>query len=561
MLGPVRCLCPRTVCPRTVDFTLTRFGDLQMTDRPTDLSSLPSYRTPRRSLFSARKFALMASVVAGLGVAVYGFSPSPGPVDVFSSPAHAQVNNEVRKVEKPVGFADIVERVKPSVISVKVNINEKLAKDDSANNNDDSPFQPGSPMERFFRRFGGPDGMPPGLRGGPRGRGAVTGQGSGFFISPDGYAVTNNHVVDSADKVEVTTDDGKTYIAKVIGTDARTDVALIKVEGGSNFPFAKLSDGKPRIGDWVLAVGNPFGLGGTVTAGIVSASGRDIGNGPYDDFIQIDAPVNKGNSGGPAFNTEGEVMGVNTAIYSPSGGSVGIAFSIPASTVKNVIAQLKDKGSVSRGWIGVQIQPVTSDIADSLGLKKAEGALVAEPQANGPAAKAGIESGDVITAVNGEQVKDARELARTIGALAPGNAVKLNVLHKGQDKVVNLTLGQLPNTLEAKADNDNDNGDKGGATRGTDVPKLGLSLAPANSVAGAGKDGVVVTEVDPKSAAAERGFKEGDVILEVAGKSVTNAGDVREAINAARTDNKNSVLMRVKSGGSSRFVAVPIAKG
>src|SRR6202521_482728 len=530
-----------------------------MTERPVDLSSLPSYRAPRRSLFSARKFALVASVVAGLGVAVYGFSPSSGPVDVFSSPAHAQVNNEVRKVEKPVGFADIVERVKPSVISVKVNINEKVAKDDSTNNNDDSPFQPGSPMERFFRRFGGPDGMPPGMRGGPRGRGAVTGQGSGFFISADGYAVTNNHVVDGADKVEVTTDDGKTYTAKVIGTDARTDVALIKVEGGSNFPFAKLSDGKPRIGDWVLAVGNPFGLGGTVTAGIVSASGRDIGNGPYDDFIQIDAPVNKGNSGGPAFDTSGEVMGVNTAIYSPSGGSVGIAFSIPASTVKNVIAQLKDKGSVSRGWIGVQIQPVTADIADSLGLKKAEGALVAEPQANGPAAKAGIESGDVITAVNGDAVKDARELARTIGALAPGNAVKLNVLHKGQDKVVNLTLGQLPNTLEAKADTENN--DKGGATRGTDVPKLGLTLAPANSVAGAGKDGVVVTEVDPKSAAAERGFKEGDVILEVAGKSVTNAGDVREALDAARTDNKNSVLMRIKSGGSSRFVAVPLAKG
>ena len=252
-----------------------------MTERPTDLSSLPSYRAPRRSLFSARKFALMASVVAGLGVAVYGFSPSSGPVDIFSSPAHAQVNNEVRKVAQPIGFADIVERVKPSVISVKVNIAEKLAKDDSSNN-DDSPFQPGSPMERFFKRFGGPDGLPPGLRGGPRGggRGAVTGQGSGFFISADGYAVTNNHVVDGADKVEVTTDDGKTHTAKVIGTDPRTDVALIKVEGASNFPFAKLSEGKPRIGDWVLAVGNPFGLGGTVTAGIVSASGRDIGNGP-----------------------------------------------------------------------------------------------------------------------------------------------------------------------------------------------------------------------------------------------------------------------------------------
>ena len=523
-----------------------------MNDRPTDLSSRPPFQAPRRSLFSARKFALMASVVAGLGIAAYGFGPSLGPVDIFTSTAHAQVNNEVSKVQKPVGFADIVERVKPSVISVKVNINEKVATKDDSGNNDDSPFQPGSPMERFFRRFGGPDGMPPGMRGGPRGRGMVTGQGSGFFISADGFAVTNNHVVDGADKVEVTTDDGTVYKAKVIGTDARTDLALIKVEGGSDFPFAKLSDGKPRIGDWVLAVGNPFGLGGTVTAGIVSARG-------YDDFIQIDAPVNKGNSGGPAFDTSGEVMGVNTAIYSPSGGSVGIAFSIPASAVKSVIAQLKDKGSVSRGWIGVQIQPVTPDIADSLGLKKAEGALVAEPQANGPAAKAGIESGDVITAVNGETVKDARELARTIGGFAPGAAVKLNVLHKGQDKVINLTLGQLPNTQEAKADNDN--GDKSTPTRGTDVPKLGLTVAPANSVAGAGKDGVVVTEVDPSSAAAERGFKEGDVILEVAGKSVTSANDVRDAIKAAASDNKNSVLMRVKSGGSSRFVAVPLAKG
>jgi serine protease Do len=520
-----------------------------MTDRPTDLSSLPSYQPPRRSLLSARKFALMASVVAGLGVAAYGLG-APNSGDIFTTPAHAQVNNEVSKVAQPIGFADIVERVKPSVISVKVNIEEKQSKDD-----EDSPFPPGSPMERFFRRFGGPD-MPPGLRGLPHGH--ITGQGSGFFISADGYAVTNNHVVDGADKVEVTTDDGKTFKAKVIGTDQRTDLALIKVEGGSNFPFAKLSDTKPRIGDWVLAVGNPFGLGGTVTAGIISASGRDIGNGPYDDFIQIDAPVNKGNSGGPAFNTNGEVVGVNTAIYSPSGGSVGIAFSIPAPTVQSVVAQLKDKGSVSRGWIGVQIQPVTADIADSLGLKKAEGALVAEPQANGPAAKAGVESGDVITAVNGETVKDARELARTIGGMAPGASVKLDVLHKGDSKVINLTLGQLPNNLEAKADNDNDNNNN---SHGVDVGRLGLTVAPANSVAGAGKEGVVVTEVDPKSAAADRGFKEGDVILEVGGKTVSNAADVREAINAAHDDKKNSVLMRIKTGGMSRFIAVPIAKG
>ena len=384
----------------------------------------------------------------------------------------------------------------------------------------------------------------------------MMGQGSGFFISSDGYAVTNNHVVDGADKVEVTTDAGKTYTAKVIGTDPRTDVALIKVEDGSEFPFAKFSEGKARIGDWVLAVGNPFGLGGTVTAGIVSASGRDIGSGPYDDFIQIDAPVNKGNSGGPAFNMQGEVVGVNTAIYSPSGGSVGIAFSIPASTVRSVIAQLKDKGSVSRGWIGVQIQPVTQDIADSMGLKQAEGALVADPQKDGPAAKAGVEAGDVITAVNGQSVKDARELARIIGGIAPGSTAKLDVLHKGKNKVVSLTLGQLPNAQEAKADIDGK-----GATHGTDVPRLGLTVAPAGKVDGAGKEGVVITKVEPKSAAADRGLKKGDVILEVAGKSVSNPSDVGEAIEAARTDKKSSVLMRLRSGDASHYVAVPLANG
>jgi serine protease Do len=527
--------------------------EIFMTDHPTDFSSLPSYTPPRRSLFSMRKVALMASVVAGLGAAAYGFGPSLQNVDVFTTAAHAQVNNSVRNVQQPIGFADIVEHVKPSVISVSVKINQK-----TVSNDEDSPFPPGSPMERFFRRFGGPDGFPGGR--GPRGRGVVTGQGSGFFISADGFAVTNNHVVDGADKVEVTTDDGKSYSAKVIGTDARTDLALIKVEGRSDFPYAKLSDAQPRIGDWVLAVGNPFGLGGTVTAGIVSARGRDIGNGPYDDFIQIDAPVNKGNSGGPAFNTEGEVVGVNTAIYSPSGGSVGIAFSIPASTVQSVVKQLKDKGTVSRGWIGVQIQPVTAEIADSLGLKKAEGALVAEPQASGPAAKAGIESGDVITAVNDKPVHDARELARTIGGLPPGDSVKLTVLHKGQDKTLTLTLGELPNTKEARANADSDN-DSGSSARGTELPKLGLNVAPASSVAGAGKDGVVVTNVDPKGAAAERGLKEGDVILEVAGKTVATPNEIRDALAGALKDNKNSVLVRVRSGDGSRFVALPLGRG
>jgi serine protease Do len=513
-------------------------------------SSTPGFQPKPRSRLSARKIALMATVAFGLGVGVYGFGSSPAEFNLFSTAAHAQVNNEVSKVAQPTGFADIVAHVKPSVISVKVTMGDKVAQ---ASDQGDEQSNP--PMERFFRQFGGRDGLPPGMREHHGGHGVMMGQGSGFFISPDGYAVTNNHVVENADKVEVTTDSGKTYTAKVIGTDKRTDLALIKVEGGSDFPYAKLAGGKPRIGDWVLAVGNPFGLGGTVTAGIVSASGRDIGNGPYDDFIQIDAPVNKGNSGGPAFNMQGEVVGVNTAIYSPSGGSVGIAFSIPAPTVQNVVAQLKDSGKVTRGWIGVQIQPVTSDIADSLGMKKVEGALVAEAQANGPAAKAGIESGDVITAVNGTSVKDARELARTIGTLAPGSAVKLDVLHKGKDEAFSLTLGQLPNSQQANADEGQDRG----SAEQSHEPRLGLTLAPANSVDGAGKKGVVVTNVDPQSAAAERGFKEGDVILEVAGKNVSNPGDVREAIKSARADKKGAVLMRIRTGDASRYVAVPLS--
>ena len=265
--------------------------------------------------------------------------------------------------------------------------------------------------------------------------------------------MTNNHVVQNAENVQVTTDDGKTYSAKVIGTDPKTDLALIKIDG-SDFPFVKLADTPPRIGDWVLAVGNPFGLGGTVTAGIVSARGRDIGAGPYDDFIQIDAPVNKGNSGGPTFDVDGNVIGVNTAIFSPSGGSVGIAFDIPADTVKGVIAQLRDKGSVTRGWIGVQIQTVTPDIADSMGLKQATGALVSEPQKNSPAAAAGVQSGDVIVSVDDTPIHDARELARKIGTMAPGASVKLGTIRNGQDKTVTLTLGTLPNDKVASNDQD-----------------------------------------------------------------------------------------------------------
>src|SRR5262245_14851127 len=248
--------------------------------------------------------------------------------------------------------------------------------------------------------------------------------GSGFFISSDGYVVTNNHVVANGVSFEVTIDSGKTYQAKVIGTDPKTDLELIKVSATTDFPYVRLAADLPRIGEWVLAVGNPFGLGGTVTAGSVSARGRDIGEGPYDDFIQIDAPVNVGNSGGPTFNIKGEVIGVNTAIFSPSGGSVGVAFDIPADTVKFVVQQIKEKGQVTRGWIGVQIQTLSPAIAEALALKSTEGALVAQVEPSSPAAKAGIEIGDVINGVNGEAIKDSRELARRIAAMAPGTGAK-----------------------------------------------------------------------------------------------------------------------------------------
>jgi serine protease Do len=330
---------------------------------------------------------------------------------------------------------------------------------------------------------------------------------------------------------------------------------LIKVDGKKDFSYVKFAEQPPRIGDWVVAVGNPFGLGGTVTAGIVSARGRDIGAGPYDDYVQIDAPINKGNSGGPAFDMNGNVIGVNTAIFSPSGGSVGIGFDIPAATAKLVVNQLKDKGTVTRGWLGVQVQPVTADIADSLGLKQARGAMVDNPQADSPAAKAGIEAGDVITSVNSTEVKDSRDLARTISTMAPGSQVKLEVLHKGQSRPVTLTLGELPNDRQARA------GDAQPSQENTATPHLGLSLAPASEVEGAGQRGVVVTSVDPDGPAAEHGLQTGDVILDVGGKAVANVGDVRAALRDASAGGKHSVLMQVKTADATRFVAVPLAKG
>ncbi len=513
-----------------------------------------SSQNPPKAL-AARRVALMASVAifgAGALFAAPQFLPQAA---LTTSAAHAQT------AMRPASFADIVEKVKPAVFAVRVKVED--AKSENMQFGGEFGVPPGSPLERFFKRFGFevPEGMQPRNRG--QRRNFSMEQRSGFYISADCYAVTNNHVVERGQTVEIKLDDGRTFDAKVVGTDSRTDIALLKAEG-RDFPYVRFSEHQPRVGDWVLAVGNPFGLGGTVTAGIISASGRDIGAGPYDDFIQIDAPVNKGNSGGPAFDVNGGVVGVNTAIYSPSGGNVGIAFAIPSETVKQVVAQLKEKGHVTRGWIGVQIQPVTKDIADSLGLKETKGALVADPQSNGPAAKAGVKSGDVIVSVNGDQIRDARELARKIGGLPPDESVKLGVFRDGAERSITLKLGTLPDERQARAafgDRDRDSNRRGERDERSDLPKLGLSLAPAGSVAGAGAEGVVVTDVDPSGPASERGFKTGDVIVEVAGKAVSNPADVRQALSTAQSDGRRTVLMRVKSGQATRFVALPVGRG
>jgi serine protease Do len=375
--------------------------------------------------------AAVAALIAG-GAVQTGF--------VATNTAHA----ELRSLQQPIAmpsFADVIDRVKPAVVSVRVKVQQVAQRDgDEDGPNFSMPnVPPGSPLERFFREFRGEQG-PRGQRppGAPR-----QAQGSGFFISADGYLVTNNHVVDNGSEVQIVTDDGRTFDAKVIGTDAKTDLALLKAEG-SDFPYVKLAPQKARIGDWVLAVGNPFGLGGTVTAGIVSAQNRDIGQGPYDDFLQIDAPINRGNSGGPTFNLAGEVVGVNTAIFSPSGGNVGIAFAIPASTVDQVVTSLKENGSVTRGFIGVQMQPVTKEIAEAIGLKEPKGALVAEALKDSPAAKAGIRTGDTIVSVNGEAIKEAKDLSRRIANVAPGKSVQVTLYREGKERTVSVEVAKQP---------------------------------------------------------------------------------------------------------------------
>ena len=469
----------------------------------------------------------MASLVGGWLMAGYllsGSQAAAAEVDAIGAPA-------------PLGFADIVERVKPTVVGIRVKIEGVVL---AGEDQQQSPLPPGSSFDRSLRQFGV-----------PRPDSSVSkgmAMGSGFFISSDGYVVTNNHVLANGTNPEVMTDNGTTYPAKVIGTDPETDLALVKINAGTNFPYVRLALDLPRIGDWVLPIGNPFGLGGSVTAGIVSARGRDIGAGPYDDFIQIDAPVNLGDSGGPSFNVRGEVIGVNTAIFSPSGGSVGIAFAIPAETVKFVVQQLKDKGYVTRGWIGAELQGITPEIADAVDLKNAEGALVVRLEPDSPALKGGVEIADVITSVNNENVKDTRDLVKRLAATQPGSSTKLGIFRNGQEKTLTVTVGKRPRAAtEDKA-----------VKKTAQSPVLGLTLAPAKTVAGAAERGVVVTDISPASPAAESGLRVGDIIMNVGSLPMDTPADVRRSVEDARTRSKRTVLLRIKRGDSVSFVAVPV---
>jgi serine protease Do len=468
-------------------------------------------------------------------------TPSRAQAATSSNPHDLSPNAAAQAPAVP-NFVDLVQAVKPAVVSVRVksDVTPQISSGDGGT----SPFE-GTPFEPFFRQFG--QGEPnQGLR-----HQYVQAQGSGFFVSAEGHIVTNNHVVANAVQLQIVKDDGAVLDAKLIGTDPKTDLALLKVDGQNAFPFVTFADDLPKTGEWVIAMGNPFGLGGTVTAGIVSAMGRDIGSGPYNDFLQIDAAVNRGNSGGPTFDMNGRVIGVNTAIYSPSGGSVGIAFDIPATTVKAVIAQLKEHGFVERGWIGVQVQPVTKDIADSLGMTETEGALVSGTQADSPAAKAGLKVGDVVTSLNGSKVKDSRDLARQVAGMAPNSSVAIGFLRNGKQETAQVTIAQLKDQSKPKREAPPQSGANPQSSR------LGIAVAPAARVMGIGEQGVAIIRVDPSGKGAEAGLRPGDVIVRLGDKEVSNPEEVAGAFEAATAQKKQHVLALVRREDREMFIALP----
>jgi serine protease Do len=461
---------------------------------------------------------------------------------------------------QPGEVADLVAKVSPAVVTV-------LATQQGDENQmagmqgmpEGSPFGPGSPFDEFMRRFGMPEMGPQDPQGGPQGpeqhgpEGVAL--GSGFVIDHDGYIVTNNHVVDHASEVKVRLSDDREFDAKVIGTDKQTDLALIKVEAG-DLPQLPLGDSDSvRVGEDVIAVGNPFGLGGTVTRGIVSAMARDINAGPYVDFIQTDAAINRGNSGGPLLNLEGEVIGVNSAIYSPNGGSVGVGFAIPSNTVKTVVAQLRSSGSVQRGWLGVTIQNVSPDIASALGMDDTHGALVSDVLADGPS-KGKLETGDVIVSFDGKPVESSRELPKLVAAAAPDATVKVEVLRGGESKTIDLALGKFKDQEVASAETGQHEEDA------TASAKLGATLAPITPAARAqlqlddSVEGVVITSLEGNGKAADAGLEVGDVILQVGTAKVTSPADVDHALKQVKTD---AVLMQIERQGTRIFVGVRLA--
>ncbi len=492
------------------------------------------------TLFRTRKWLAATSLAGVLALASAGLV-------ISSQQSNAQISVAAGA---PASFADLVEAVKPSVVSIRVDGNQEVRRLD----NEDFMFQfpdlpPDHPLRRFFDQFN-KDRRGDGPRDGqPRTRRFVS-SGSGFIISPDGLVVTNNHVVENAENIIVVDEQGEEHVATLIGTDPRTDLALLKIEGASDLPFVEFAQDDIRVGDWVVAVGNPFGLGGTVTAGIVSARGRDIAMNSYGDFIQIDAAINRGNSGGPAFNLAGKVVGVNTAIFSPNGGNIGIAFAIPADIVQNIIADLMDDGVVTRGFLGVGIQDVTPDIANSIGLGFPRGALVTAPLADGPAGAAGIVSGDIILQINGEPIDDTLDLVRTVSQIAPDSKVDVLVWRAGQELTYQVVLVERQEDVASATDNPQPERVLPPEPKPTSV---GLVLVPAK-----GRPGVVVNTVEPGSLAAEKGFVAGDVILEADNKQVSSSNQFEEILASVRASGRDAVLIKALRNGNVRFLGLPV---
>ncbi len=439
-------------------------------------------------------------------------------------------------------FADLVEDVMPAVVNISTT---QVIEGRS-----------GSPELDLFEEFFGERFNLPQQEQGPREAQAL---GSGFIISADGYIVTNNHVIEGADEITVITQDAKEMKAKLIGADPQTDIAVLKVEG-SKLPYVNFGDSNNnRVGDWVIAIGNPFGFGGTVTKGIISARGRNIGSGPYDDYIQTDAPINRGNSGGPLFNLKGEVIGVNTAIISPTGGSIGIGFAVPTSTVEDIVKQLKENGSVKRAWLGVQIQEVDEALASSLGLKETKGALVAD-LIEGPAEAAGILQGDVIIKVNDIEVADSRELTRLVAASPVDEIAVITVIRDGKEKDIKVKLAERKDNITAKTSSTSkDDSEALLDSTGLTIQELTDEARNRYGIA-RNIEGVLVTKVKPLSASSKAGIIPGTVILEMNKVAVKSPADAAEQYLIAKESGKDSVLTLVHQSGSGRYLALPITK-